>query len=180
MRRDLDELLSSLSGQIGWLTIQPFIHDPNEKGPLMTHRRKGGGGCVSVCASWYETKNRWRWGYDGDDQSPFFFFFFCYFWLGMKPKNGENYLRVHLTQSIPAWAAFSRIRRNLIRSVQTRGARLWGEKFGAITQSAPRPPISSDPFRNTANHLKWLQCAGTAQTHTHTHTHAQQKHSPKI
>lgn len=78
MRRDLDELLSSLSGQIGWLTIQPFIHDPNEKGPLMTHRRKGGGLCKRMCVMvWDEEQMKmriWRrW------PIPFFFFFFLLF-----------------------------------------------------------------------------------------------------
>lgn len=86
MRRDLDELLSSLSGQIGWLTIQPFIHDPNEKGPLMTHRRKGGGLCKRMCVMvWDEEQMKmriWRrW------PIPFFFFFVVIFGLAWNQKT---------------------------------------------------------------------------------------------
>lgn len=75
--RDWDGLSSSLSGQIGWLTIQPFIHNPNETATVDT--LSGEWVCVCVIHGM-----RWRWRCDIDDQSSFFLF-----WLqcDMKPND---------------------------------------------------------------------------------------------
>lgn len=67
MLRDWEGLLSSLSGQIGWLTIQPFIHNPNEKATDETLS----GERVYVCVI-----HGMRWRTDKDDNmtemtSPF-------------------------------------------------------------------------------------------------------------
>lgn len=133
--RDWDGLLSIRSRQIGWLTIQPFIHQMRR--PLMTHCQ----GSVCMCASWYEMKNRWRWRYISDD--------LCLFLASMWHETKRwIYLRVHLAQSISAWAAFSRIHSNLIRIVQMRGAGLLRKNLSQLLRvhCVPAPANHLRPF----------------------------------